>query len=133
MKKILFVALLAASVLVGCGGGAASTSLDVNMVEFAYVPNSFTVPAGEEITLHIVNGGAVVHDFVIMNAGASVGEKYDNEDKANIYWMIELPSGGDETVTFTAPSEPGEYQVVCGIPGHYSAGMFGTLTVVAGE
>ncbi len=133
MKKLLAVGLLLSIMLAGCGGGGASTSLNVDMVEFAYLPSAFTVPAGEEITLHLTNGGAVVHDFVIMNSGVTVGEKYDDEDKANIYWMAEIQPGSDETTTFIAPTEPGEYQVVCGIPGHYSAGMVATLTVVDGQ
>ena len=34
-----------------------------------------------------------------------------------------------ETVTFTAPTEPGEYQVVCGIEGYLEGGMLGELVV----
>ena len=134
MKKIHFVAsLLAVLLLVSCGGNQPSTSLDVTMVEFSFTPNAFTVPAGKEITLHAVNNGAVVHEFVIMKFGTKVGEDFGDEDEANIYWEIELQPGGDETVTFTAPADPGEYQVVCGTQGHYTSGMIGTLTVVADE
>jgi uncharacterized cupredoxin-like copper-binding protein len=37
------------------------------------------------------------------------------------------------TGIFTAPTDPGEYQIVCGTPGHFMSGMVGKLTVVAGE
>jgi azurin len=40
-------------------------------------------------------------------------------------------AGGGETVkvTFNAPKEPGEYLYICTFPGHYMAGMKGTLVV----
>ena len=48
-------------------------------------------------------------------------------------WILAHTSlaGGGETVevTFTAPKEPGEYMYICTFPGHYAAGMKGTLIV----
>ena len=35
-----------------------------------------------------------------------------------------------QTVTSTLALQPGTYQVVCAIAGHFSAGMEGVLTVV---
>jgi uncharacterized cupredoxin-like copper-binding protein len=133
MKKysILIGALLVLSfALTACGGAGPSTSLSVDMVEFMFNPATLTVPAGQEITLELSNNGAVVHDFVILNYGTDVGTDFDEEDKANIYWEAELQPGASGTYTFTAPGEPGDYQIVCGIPGHYLAGMVGKLVVV---
>jgi uncharacterized cupredoxin-like copper-binding protein len=134
MKKylILFWIVSAFSLLlVACGGSGPSTNLSVDMLEFMYNPSDFTVPAGQEITLELSNTGAVVHDFIVMNAGAEVGQDFGEEDEANIYFKAELQPGASDTFTFTAPSQPGEYQVVCGIPGHYTAGMVGKLIVVS--
>jgi uncharacterized cupredoxin-like copper-binding protein len=72
-----------------------------------------------------------VHDFIIMNLGSEVGQDFGEEDQPNVYWMAELEPGRSNTYTFTAPNQPGEYQVVCGIPGHYLAGMVAKLIVVA--
>ena len=138
MKK--FLALLAALlifslVLAGCGGGSkggsASTNLKVNLTEFMFSPNDFTIPAGQEITIELSNTGAVVHDFIIMKYGTNIGDAFGDEDAPNVYWKAELEPGTSNTYTFTAPSEPGDYQVVCGVAGHYQAGMVATLTVVA--
>jgi uncharacterized cupredoxin-like copper-binding protein len=113
-----------------CGSGGASTNLSVELMEFMFNPNNFTVPAGKEITLELSNNGAVVHDFIIMNLGAEVGQDFGEEDEPNIYFKAEIEPGASKTYTFTAPSQPGEYQVVCGIPGHYLAGMVAKLNVV---
>ena len=134
MKKYLILAVFVLSfslVLTACGGNGATTDLKVNMVEFMFDPSDYTIPAGQEITLELSNNGAVVHKFVIMKFGTDVGQDFGPEDEENIYWETELEPGTSGTFTFTAPSEPGEYQVVCGTEGHYLAGMVASLIVVA--
>ncbi len=132
-KRLLTLALVFAFILTSCGGSGPSTNIDVTFAEFTFTPNAFTIPAGQEITVHAVNNGAVVHEFVIMKLGESVGEGFDTEDEGNTFWKIEVAPAQEATATFTAPAEPGEYQLVCGTAGHYPAGMIGTLIVVAGE
>lgn len=135
MRKLLTLVGILVSLalgLVACGANAgASTNLSVNMTEFTFNPATFTVPAGKEITLNLNNIGAVEHEFIIMEQGAQVGEDFGDEDMPNIYWQAKQGPGTSGAYTFTAPSQPGEYQVVCGTPGHYMAGMVGKLVVVA--
>jgi uncharacterized cupredoxin-like copper-binding protein len=99
------------------------------MTDFAFNPNEFTVPAGEEITLNVTHNGTMEHDFIIMKYATDAGEKFDEEDKANIYWEVALQPGDSETIVFTAPEQPGTYQVICGMPGHLQSGMIGKLIV----
>lgn len=135
MKKsmlLLAVAIALSLVLTACGAGnAPSTNLKVEFTDFAFNPTKFVIPAGQEITLNAKNSGAVEHEFVIMKFGAAVGDDFGDEDEENIYWEVELQAGESATVTFTAPSQPGEYQLVCGTEGHFVAGMVGTVVVVA--
>ena len=135
MKKFLFLFVLFLSLaLAACGGAGPSTTINVALTDFQFLPNQFTVPAGQEITLKISNTGAVVHNFIVMKLGTSAGEAFDDEDKTNVYWEeIDIQPGGDISTTFTAPSEPGEYQVVCKTAGHIASGMIAKLIVVAGE
>jgi uncharacterized cupredoxin-like copper-binding protein len=131
MKKTVFVlaALLAASLALAACGGGTSTSIDVTMTDFHFTPDTFTVPAGKEITVNVTNNGAVDHEFVIFKLGTNAGDKFGPEDEDNIYWEVEAMPGESKTETFTAPAEPGEYFVTCGIPGHLEAGMNGKLIV----
>ena len=136
MRRVLSIWMIAVSlILPACGGGGskASTKIDVTMTDFQFQPNTFTVPAGQEITLNASNSGGVVHSFVIMNKGKSAGTEFTDEDRPNVYWQTEIQPGGSTDTTFTAPSQPGDYEIVCHVPGHLQAGMVGKLTVVADQ
>ena len=134
MKRLfLITAVLLSLMLVSCGGGGASTKIDVTMTDFQFQPNQFTVPAGQEITFSATNNGAVVHNFVIMKLGTSAGPFFDDEDVPNVFWQVELQPGGSTTTSFTAPKDPGDYEVVCKTEGHIASGMTAKLTVVPSE
>ena len=133
-RKFLFVAILFSLLLAGCGGAAGvSDTIDVTMTDFQFQPTQFTVPAGQEITFNSSNNGAVIHNFVVMKLGTTAGDMFDEEDVPNVYWEVEIPPGGSINTSFTAPPEPGEYQVVCRTDGHIISGMTATLTVVPAE
>jgi len=130
MKKIFLVLIVLSLSLSACGKGGANTKLNITMKEFAYDPMDNQVKAGADITLKIKNEGAVIHEYVIMKEGLSAGNEFGPEDEENIYWEVEVEPGESKTVTFTAPSNPGYYEIVCGTEGHLAAGMRGILTVV---
>src|SRR5574341_701292 len=95
-KRLFALILFMAFFWVSCGGSKASTTIDVAMTDFQFTPNTFTVPAGKEITLNTRNNGAVVHNFVIMKLGTSAGEAFDAEDEANVYWQqIDIQPNSD--------------------------------------
>jgi uncharacterized cupredoxin-like copper-binding protein len=54
---------------------------------------------------------------------------FDTDDENNVFWKTELDRGESATVTFTAPGEPGGYEVVCSTPGHLEQGMQARLIV----
>jgi len=134
MKKIvpaLVMILILATFLSSCGASGPATKLKITMTDFKYDPNANTVAAGKVITLSLKNEGAVLHEYVIMKHGLSAGDDFGPEDEENIYWEVEVDPGKSVTTTFTAPTEPGDYEIVCGTEGHLVAGMKGTLTVAA--
>ena len=126
--------LIVSLALAGCAGaagaaGGASTSLSVDMTDFAFKPATFIVPAGKEINVSVTNKGANVHEFVIMKLGTKVEPPFGDKDEGNIYWEIDdVQAGQTKTGKFTAPG-PGTYEIVCGQPKHIEMGMVGSLSV----
>lgn len=132
MKRLFIVAALLFSLtLASCNrGGGTSNTINVTMTDFQFQPNHFTVPAGQEIKLNATNNGGGVHSFVIMKLGTTAGEPFGPQDESNVYWQVEVQPGASTNTTFTAPEQPGDYEVVCKQPGHVTAGMVAKLTVV---
>jgi len=129
----VLIVVLASMVLSACASGP-STRIDVTLTEFTFIPAEFTVPAGQEISFHGENTGAIRHEFVIFKLGQPPGDHFDREeDEPRIYWEVELAPGAEVNTSFIAPGEPGEYFVTCRTEGHIEAGMTGRLYVVAPE
>jgi len=124
-----------------------TTELTINTVDdqILYEDDRFTVPAGEEISLTLDNTGttspAMVHNVVILNtmddevinrvgqAALEAGApNYIPEDDAILAHTDMADPGETVSMTFTAPSEPGEYRFICTYPGHYGV-MQGTMVV----
>ncbi len=128
---LVFGFVLALAALSACSRQpTASTELNVVLTDYKFEPDKLIIPPGQEITLHLTNKGAIEHELVIMKYGTTVGDSFGAEDEENIYWEIEVKPGESTTVTFTSPDVAGQYQFVCGIEGHFTAGMHGTLTIV---
>lgn len=124
---------LLAVILTACGGtNRPSKQISVTMTDFAFAPNTFTIPAGEQITFSATNNGAVAHSFVIIKLGNEVVGHFTSQDQENVYWeQAEVSPGASVRATLTAPSAPGVYQVICANAGHLEAGMVAKLVVVA--
>jgi len=129
-KSITLLLIILACAITACQSSGPSSKMNVEMTDFAFTPNYFTIPAGQEITVNIAHHGSVVHEFIIMNPGTTAGEKFDEEDMPNVYTIVKVPPGHSQTFTFVAPLQAGDYQIVCGIAGHLESGMTATLTVV---
>jgi uncharacterized cupredoxin-like copper-binding protein len=134
MKKIsliLGLILLLGLILTACassGGSGSSNTLNVAMTDFKFDPSSLTVAAGKPVTINIKNNGSVQHNFTVMSK--PVNGSYSDADKANVLFTSEVVDpGSSKTVNFTAPATPGDYQVICTVPGHFEAGMVGHLIV----
>lgn len=115
-----------------CSGSADRTattevvaSIDVTQTEFEFSPDSWTV-AGGSITVAATNEGAQGHTFTVVAEGVEVESASDLEEADKLFEMQLDPGAADEQ-GFDIP--PGEYQVICTIPGHLESGMEGRLTV----
>lgn len=119
--------VLGALLLAGCGPGKSEISVETS--DFEFTPNSWPVRAGSEVTLTITNSGTQEHEWVILNLGEEVTLPFDEDDEDKVFWEAEIQPGQTQIFTFAAPEEPGDYTIVCGLPGHLEQGMQGVLQV----
>lgn len=132
MKKsilVVVVLVLASVVLAACSGGGGSagggTKISATLTDFHFEPTTWTVPAGAQVTLTLKNEGAVEHDWVLVSAPVTPPAGEDTD----VLFEAKVNAGETKDFTFTAPTTPGEYQVICDIAGHLEAGMEGKLVV----
>lgn len=129
MKKhvVILAVLVLSLVLAACGGGGggSANSISATLTDFHFEPTTWTVKAGEEVKLTLKNEGAVEHDWVLVGSPVTppAGEDID------VLFSAVAGAGETKEFTFTAPTTPGEYQVICNIAGHLEAGMEGKLVV----
>lgn len=148
-KALCVIGFVVLGVTVGSAQAAQSFTIEgTNALRFS--KEHLTVAPGEKVTVKLVNksalpAGAMAHNWILLQAGtdatafdraAGNAPRNDFFPKAKADEVIAhtgLVAGGDtDSVTFTAPDEPGDYEYVCTFPGHLAAGMKGTLTVKAG-
>lgn len=94
-------------------------------------PPVWAVPSGAEVKVNLANLGNLEHDWAIVKADAELPQTITAETDLSPLLLFDagkMESGSEKTVTFTAPSEPGDYLVICTVPGHYPT-MQGRLEV----
>ena len=97
-----------------------------------FVPNRVEVRRGEQIRFVIRNSGALEHEFVL--ATKAENRKHAEEMRKNPDMEHDDPNmarvasskSGEIVWRFT---KRGTFEFGCLIPGHYEAGMFGTVVV----
>lgn len=113
--------------------------------EMRYDRPFFAVEAGRSVQVVLVNEDLMPHNLVITKpgqlesvatAGAALGTTPGLDDKLyvpksdDVLFATEMVNAGVTSVlTFTAPTEPGEYPYVCTFPRHWMR-MYGVMLVV---
>lgn len=155
-RGFLFALILTAILtltLAACGGGAApqkpageaekskpaaaAETLNVSMHDIYYGdkpdnaqnPLVWNVTSGAKVTVSMDNKGALEHNWAIVKPGEDVSTPYNaaTDDAKLLVNAGVLAANSKKTFDFTAPA-PGEYKVVCTVPGHYPL-MQGKLVV----
>jgi uncharacterized cupredoxin-like copper-binding protein len=110
--------------------------LTIELAEFSFAPSEITLTAGQPYVITVFNAGSVKHEFTAGDFFGSVAfrkaEDASGEFKAPAPSEVEVFAGATIEL-FLIPTQPGTYDLVCEIEGHFEAGMFGTITVVAGS
>lgn len=115
--------------------------------QMKFDPIEFTAQPGQPLEVTLKNIGSMPkasmgHNWVLLakdaeaikiveNGMTAAGNDYIPPDMENLVVARTklLGPGESDTVTFNAPSEPGDYEFICTFPGHFQIGMKGTLTV----
>ena len=155
MKRpwFLFSLIFAVVLLAACGGeptptpapvipaasAAGAPVIDVVMhdIYFGDQPNNlenpptWTVTAGKEFTVNLDNKGGLEHNWTALKPNVEPPMPFLPDQHGDLVLLTSsnVPPGQKLTETLMAPSEPGEYIVICTIAGHYPA-MQGRLAVV---
>jgi glucose/arabinose dehydrogenase/azurin len=128
----------------------ALSELDLQIVRLKTIPEkmlydkkTITVTAGKAVKIIFSNPDKMPHNLLIVNPGTSqkvgilaaqLGDKgFEKEwrpESKDILWGTTMVNPGETaTVSFKAPTKPGDYEYVCTFPGHWIL-MRGVMKVV---
>jgi uncharacterized cupredoxin-like copper-binding protein len=121
----------------GGSGGGEATMLEVEGTnDLKFQPATLQTAAGQEFTVQLNNPSSVAHNWVLVQPGqeqavasAAGGDGDVDEDTEGVIAAGDVVQGGGEEDVRVDALEAGEYTYICTVPGHYAAGMQGTLTV----
>ncbi len=104
----------------------------ITATEFKYAPAAISVRAGETVKFVVTNKGMLDHEFFL----GTVSEQKEHEKEMatqpgqgmNNPNGVTVPKGKSASLIWTF-TKPMTIQYACHVPGHYSAGMYGVLTI----
>ena len=117
--------------LVGPGAPAVGTKDDPRVVglnmddSLKFTPASVQAAKGETIRFVLTNSGKTTHEFAV---GPADKVAADEVDGVLVLEKDKLDAGSTNTVEYTFDG-PGPYAYGCHEPGHYEAGMKGTVNL----
>ena len=137
---LALLSTVALVVLGACGseGGAPSSAaagedrtIEIQMRDIAYSPDTVEVRAGERIRFVFTNTGQLTHDAFIGDAAAQeeherdVRTGHDHGEGSN---AVSVKPGKKGQIVYTF-ERPGQVLIGCHEPGHYTGGMKVTVNV----
>ena len=112
----------------GASGFVAGTQAAPRVVQIVATPQLrllpavVTIQADETITFQVTTMGPVVHEFMVGPAADVAADKAGTPEIADLGMMQ------TRSLTYTFAG-PGPFSFACHAPGHYEAGMSGTIVV----
>ncbi|WP_417329322.1 cupredoxin domain-containing protein [Halomonas cupida] len=123
------------------GNADIDRTIRVQAGDMWFDPQGLRVAPGETIRFEIVNVGSLEHEFVIGDTHAQAAHREMMQEMGGGHDMHGMSGAGHDhgmaAVTimpgetaelfWTAPDNADDLQYVCHIPGHYEAGMSGSV------
>ena len=136
---------LSTLLLVGCassattpggpvGSKASPREIKVLTEEMKFGPDRIQVKPGETVRFVVVNQGKLPHELVLGDekaqmeheGGMAAGKEMHMSDEPG---QVKVDPGKTKTLVYTFPEKPGTLMYGCHEPGHWAAGMKGTITI----
>lgn len=112
---------------------AAKRSIRITMTDkMRFLPARIEVNEGDTVRFVIRNAGKMQHEMVLgtkaeLDAHAEMMKKHPNMEHDEP-WMAHVNAGKTATLVWRF-NRAGEFRYACLLPGHYEAGMVGTIVV----
>ena len=107
----------------------------INAKEFKFIPSELNISAGKTKFV-LINDGVAEHELVVYEVSkkdiiekAEIAEDEETIEQ-NILFEIEEVHGGESGESEILDLTKGSYVIACHVPGHYNAGMKGTLNIL---
>ncbi len=114
MRRLCFLIL---ALLLACAPPP-EREISVGMTEYAFLPPTIEISAGERVRINVRNTGRLEHDFAPDQRGVALGLSH-----------LHLAPGSSASFDWTAPNDPAEVRIVCTLVGHEALGMVARLVV----
>ncbi|MEW5966747.1 MAG: cupredoxin family protein [Pseudomonadota bacterium] len=111
----------------------ARRTITIDMTDaMRFMPDKITVEEGETVRFVVRNRGRMLHEMVIgtpeeLAKHAAMMVKFPNMEHDEPY-LVHVDPGKTGEIVWTF-NRAGQFEFACLIPGHFEAGMRGTLTV----
>ncbi len=108
-------------------------TINIDMADtMRFSPDVLNVRLGETVKLVVRNTGKTIHELVLgsedeLKKHAELMKKFPNMEHDEPY-MAHVKPGTTQTITWRF-SKPGTFAFGCLLPGHWEAGMKGTIAV----
>jgi len=96
-----------------------------------FAPEQLSARAGETIAFEIGNSGAVPHEFFVGTPAEQQEHEREMASGAPMHaepGQVDVPAGQTVLLIYTF-DQPGALEYGCHVPGHYPAGMRGSITI----
>jgi uncharacterized cupredoxin-like copper-binding protein len=114
---------------------AVTRTIDITMTDaMRFTPDRLEIRQGETVRLRVRNAGKLDHELVLGTPPALAAHAAQMQQQAPMVHDedeagVEVKPGRRGELVWNF-NRPGAFQYACLLPGHYQAGMVGTLTVV---
>ena len=92
-------------------------------------PSTESAAPGETVSFVLINAGAATHEFQV---GPETGVAANQVDGKSVREVADIDGGHVAELTYTFPTTSAAYAFACHVPGHYEAGMKGTVDLTVG-